>query len=290
MLSLSIYHGLQSYNRVKSYCCTNLPRAFMFNFERLDILCAWIGHPSKSLRLFQFFENFHCSFFSDSIHDEPHTYIRLKSYGSLNLPRAFMLNFKGLDILCAWVGHPSEKLWPFEFLESIRCLILSVSIYHGPQSYTHVNSSGRFNWTRASVFNFEHLDILCAWVGHPSKKFWPFEFLGSFRCSFFSVLIYHGPQSYNQLKSNGRLNWTRAFVFNFKSLDVLCAWIGHPSERLWPFEFLERLHCSFSSLSIYRACQSYNRVKSYGRMNLPRAFVFNFERLNILCAWIGHPS
>ena len=25
------------------------------------------------------------------------------------------------DVLCAWIGHASEKLWPFEFLESFRC-------------------------------------------------------------------------------------------------------------------------------------------------------------------------
>ena len=40
--------------------------------------------------------------------------------------------FERLDILCAWIWHPSEKLWPFELLKSFHCSILSVSIYYAP--------------------------------------------------------------------------------------------------------------------------------------------------------------
>ena len=37
-----------------------------------------------------------------------------------------LFNFERLDVLCAWIGFPCDKLWPYEFLESFRCLILSV--------------------------------------------------------------------------------------------------------------------------------------------------------------------
>ena len=37
-----------------------------------------------------------------------------------------LFNFERLDIICAWIGLPCDKLWPFEFLESFRCSISSV--------------------------------------------------------------------------------------------------------------------------------------------------------------------
>jgi len=110
-------------------------------------------------------------------------------------------------------------------------------------------------------------------------------------------------------------------LFNFEHLDILCPRIGHPCENLWPFEFLESLCCSISSVSIYYVPESGIRVKCYDHLNFSRASVvqfrasryimspnrtsvwklitvrispglplFNFERLDILCSWIGHPS
>ena len=200
-----------------------------------------------------------------------------------------MFNFECLNKLCAWIGHPSEKLWPFEFLQNFHFSISNVSIFHGPQSYTHVKSYGRLNSTRASVFNLEGLDKLSAWIGHPSEMLWPFEFLLNFRFSISSVLIHHGRQSYTHVKRYGRLNSTKVFVFKFERVDKLCAWIGHLSEKLRPFEFLENFHFLISSAFIYHGPQLYIHFKSYGCLNWIRAFVFNFERLDILCAWIGHP-
>ena len=107
--------------------------------------------------------------------------------------------FEHLDIFCAWIGPPCEKLWPFEFLESFRCSISSVSIYYAPESDLRVKSYDHFKFSRASIvqfrtsqyitrlnrtselkvmtiwisrelplFNFVRLDILCAWIGPPS--------------------------------------------------------------------------------------------------------------------------
>ena len=106
-------------------------------------------------------------------------------------------------------------------------------------------------------------------------------------------------------------------LFNFERLDILCACIGHPSEKLWPFEFIESFLYSISSVSIYYFPESDIRVKGYDHLNFSRGFVvqfrasryimslnqtsewkvmttwisrelalFNFERLDILCAWI----
>ena len=102
-----------------------------------------------------------------------------------------LFNFEHLDIVFSQIGYPWNKLWPFEFLESFRFLISSVSIYYVPESdfclksYDHSNFSRdsavqfRASWyimspNRTSVwkvmtirisrehpmFNFEHLDIV----------------------------------------------------------------------------------------------------------------------------------
>ena len=137
----------------------------------------------------------------------------MKSYTSLISQELALFNFEPLDILCARIGHPCEKLWLFEFPESFQCLISSVSIYYKLESDIRVKSYEHLNYSRASIvqfrasryiislnrtfvwkvmtiwisqelplFNFEPLDILCAWIGYPCEKLWPFEYLDSFWC------------------------------------------------------------------------------------------------------------
>jgi len=120
------------------------------------------------------------------------------------------------------------------------------------------------------LFNFEHLDILCAWIGPTCENLWPFEIIKSFPCSFSSVSICDAPESDIRVKSYDHWNFSRAFFVQFRaspyvmrlnrtsewnvltiwisrelplfyseSLVMFCAWIGHPSKKLWPFEFLE---------------------------------------------------
>ena len=243
--SVLIYYWSQSDILVESYGRLNLPWASKFNFECLNILCNRIRHPSEKLWPFEFIENFHFSISSFSIFRSPQSYTRVKNYDHLNLPCASMFNFKHLDILCNRIRHPSEMLWPFEFCESLRCSIFSVSIYHGPQSYSRVKSYGRLNLPRAFVLNIECPDILCVWIGHLSEKLWPFEIPESFRCSILSVSIYHWPQSYTRVKSYGHLNMPRAYLFKFKRVNIWLALITHPSKKLWLFKFAQSFCVQF---------------------------------------------
>ena len=111
-----------------------------------------------------------------------------------------LFNFEHLDILSPWIGHTSEKLWPFKCVESFHCSISRVTIYFHPElnirvkSYENLNfsrSSGvqfrasryvkRLNWTSdikfmtiwisrdLLLFDSELLDMWCAWIGHPSE-------------------------------------------------------------------------------------------------------------------------
>jgi len=201
-----------------------------------------------------------------------------------------LFNFESLDILCALIGHPCKKWWQFEFLNSIRCAISSVSMYYAPESDMCVKSYDHMNFSRASVVQFQaaryitNLNRTTMWI----------------------VMSIWISQEHPLLK--------------FENLDVLCAWIRHLCEKLWPFEFLDGFRCSISSISMCYAHESDICVKSYDHLNFSRASVvqflahryimhlnrtsvwkvmtiwisrelplFNFERLDIWCTWIGHP-
>ena len=131
-----------------------------------------------------------------------------------------LFNFEHLDILCACIGPPSEKLWPFEFLESFHCSISSISIYDVPESDIWVKRYDNFNFSRASVLQFRASPyVMCL-----------------NRTSEWKVMTI--------------LNSRELPLFNFEHLNIWCAWIGHSSETLWPFVFLESFRSSFSSFSI----------------------------------------
>jgi len=137
--SVSIYYGIHSDIRVKSYCHLILLRASVLNFEGLDILRDTIGHPSKKLLSLDFAQSFYSEY-------------RISRYTMADNRTA---EYKVIvDLFC------SELLF----------WISSVSIYYGTQSDNRVKSYCRLIFLRASVLNFERLDILRDTIGHPSKK------------------------------------------------------------------------------------------------------------------------
>ena len=73
----------------------------------------------------------------------------MKSYCRLNLLRGSVFNYERLGILRDSIGHPSQKLFSFEYAQSL-------------------------------YFNYERLDKLRDSIGHPSKKLLSFEFAQSF--------------------------------------------------------------------------------------------------------------
>jgi len=129
-----------------------------------------------------------------------------------------LFNFERLNELCPRIGHLCEKLWPFEFLESFRCSISSVSIYYVPESNIRVKCYDHSNLSRASIVQFR----ASRWVMSPN------------RASEWNVMT---------IRISRELP-----LFNFECLDILCPRIGHSSEMLWPFEFLESFRCSISSV------------------------------------------
>ena len=141
ILSVSIFYSPEWDKWVKSYGNFNLPGTFVSNFERLDILWFVIRHSSQKLWPFQFAISFcvqslasryimvHNQTFESkvmpvwicsehpqsisrvSIYCGPQSDIHVKSYASLNLLEASVINFEGLDILSTAFKHLSQKLW-----------------------------------------------------------------------------------------------------------------------------------------------------------------------------------
>ena len=175
----------------------------------------------------------------------PESDIRVKTYDHSNFWRGFVVQFRA----SRWVMSPNRtSVWKVMTIRICR---------------------------QFPLFNFDHLDILCPRIGHPSEILWPFEFLESFRCSISSVSIYYVPESDIRVKCYDHSNFSRASVvqfrasryimypnrtsewnvmtirisrelplFNFERLDILCPRIELPSEMLWPFEFVESFRCS----------------------------------------------
>ena len=158
-----------------------------------------------------------------------------------------MFIFERVDILCARIRHPCEKWWPIEFLEGFRCLISSVLIYYNPESDLSVKSYDHLNLSGASVFHFwacRHIIILN-------------------RTSVWKVMTI----------------WISRELplFNFERLDILCARIEHPCEKLWPIEFLESFRCLISSIWIYYKPELDLSVKSFDHLHFSRASVVQFR-------------
>ena len=127
-------------------------------------------------------------------------------------------NFERLHILFSRIGHPSEKLWQFEFPESIRLTILSVSIYYFPESDIRLKSYDHLNFSIASVVQFRASRYMMR-LNRTSV------------CKVMTIWI------------SRYLPW-----FNFGRLHILCPRTDLLYEILWPFEFLESFHCSILSV------------------------------------------
>ena len=137
ILSVLIYFGTQSDIRVKIYCSLHLLRACIFNFERLDILRDSTKNPSSKLLSFEFATRFRLKFRA--------------SWYITGLNRTFELK---VIVVCICYELPFS--------------ITSVSIYYGTQSDIQVKNYCQLNLLWASVFNFEHLDILRDLIEHSS--------------------------------------------------------------------------------------------------------------------------
>ena len=158
-----------------------------------------------------------------------------------------LFNFECLDVLCPWIVHSSEKLWPFEFLNRFRCSISRVSIYYAPKSHIRVKSYDHLIFSRAFCDQFRALRYIMRLKRTSVWKVLTIWISRNFLCSICSVSICDVPESDIQVKSYIWISWELS-LFNLERLDILCTWIGHVSEKLCPFEYLGSFRWSISSI------------------------------------------
>ena len=178
-MSVSIYYGTPSNIREKSYCRLNLLRASVFNYERLDILRDSIGHPSKKLLSFEFAQCF-CFQLRASRYI---TGLNWTSESKVIVVWFFSdLQFSILSV-SIYSGHnrtSESKVIDVWICWVLLFSILSVSIFYGALSNIRVKSYCRLIFVRASLFNYERLDILRDSIWHPSQNLLSFKFAESF--------------------------------------------------------------------------------------------------------------
>ena len=144
--------------------------------------------------------------------------IRVKRYDHSNLSRASVVQFAA----SRWVMSENRTSeWKFMTIRITRVLPL---------------------------FNFERPDILCP-ESDIRVKFYHHSNLS--RASGFQFWASRWVMSPNRTSVGNvmtiRLCWELS-LFNFKRVDILCPRIGHPSEMLWLFEFVDSFRCSISSV------------------------------------------
>jgi len=119
---------------------------------------------------------------------------------SLELP---LFNFERHDMWFARIGQPCEKLWSFEFLDSFRYFISSVSIYYKPESDLSVKSYDHLNFSRTSVVDFR----VSLYVSHLNRT----------SVVQFQEYRYVMRLNWRSVKSYDHLNYSRASVIQFRA-------------------------------------------------------------------------
>jgi len=146
-----------------------------------------------------------------------------------------LFNFERLNMWCAWIGHPSVKLWQFKFLESFRCSISSVSIYDSPESHLRVKSYDHLNFSRSYVFQLRATPyVMCL---NRTSEWKVMTILISRELPLFNFELWY------MMLLNRTSVWKVMTIwisrdlpwFNFGHLHMWCAWIGPPCEKLWQF-------------------------------------------------------
>jgi len=183
--SVWIYHGPHTYTRVKSYGCSNLPTASVFNFYHLDILCARTGQASEMYSPFEFLDSFRCSF-----------RVSRHIMGFMHTPES--------KILVVWIYR------------ELPCSISSISIYYAPESEIRVKCYDHLNYSRASIVHFLASWYIMGLTHTPESNVIAVGICREFSCSISGVLMYYAPELDIWLKSNDHLNFSRASVVHFR--------------------------------------------------------------------------
>jgi len=225
--------------------CRELP---LFNFERLDELCHWIGHPCEKLWPFEFVESFRCSILSVSKYYVPESDIRVKFYDHSNFSRASVVQFRASRWVMSANRTSCEKLWPFEYLECFRCSILSVSIVYVLESDIGVKCYDHSNLSRAFVVQFRAFRYIMSPNRSSVRKVMTNRISGQLPLFNSSVSIYYVPESDIFVKSYDHSNFSRASVVQFLASRYIMSPNQTSEWNVMIIRIFESFRCSISSV------------------------------------------
>ena len=143
-----------------------------------------------------------------------------------------LFNFERLDEFCLGIGHPVKS---YDLSNLSRA---SVVQFRASRYIMSPNRTSKWNFMtiwisrELRLFNFELLDELCPRIGHPVKSY------DLSNLSRASVVQFQASRYIKSL--NRTCEWQLMTIwisrelplFNFEGLDILCTWIGYPSEKL----------------------------------------------------------
>ena len=206
--------------------------------------------------------------------------------------------FERLDISCASHIYPSQKLWTFEFVESLRLQFRASR--HIVRLNRRLERKVMTFWISRELpwFIFECLDISWASHIHPSQKLWPFEFAESFRVQFqASRYIMHLNRTSEWKLAHW--NYSRAYAIHFLAAPYTMGLTHTPETKVIAVWSCRELACSISSVLIKYVLESDIRVKCYDPLNFSRASVDHFwasryimalthtPESKVMAVWIG---
>jgi len=223
----------------------------MFNFERLDILYAWIEHLSES-------------------------------YDHMSLLRGSIVIFREARYIIGLNRAYQSKVLAIWICVVLPGLISSISIYYAPESNIRVKSYDHLNFTRASIVQFRASQYIFGLNRTSESKVLAVWIILVLWCLISSISIYYMPESDLRVKCFDHMSFRELPLLYFKSLNILLAWIGHPSQKGLAIWICLVLPCLISSISIYYAPESRSECKLITIWISWEIMLYNFECLNIL--------
>jgi len=217
-----------------------------------------------------------CLISSVLIYYTPETDIPVKSNDHLNFSRASVVHFRAPRYIMGLKHTPEPKVMVVRICRELPCSISSVSIYYAPELDIRVKSNDHLNFLRASVFHFRESWYIMGLTHTPESKVMVVWICQGLPCWILNASIYYAHELYIRVKSNDRLNFSRAYVVHFRAPRYIMGLKHTPESKVMAIRIFRELPCSISSVFIYYPPGMDIRLKSKDHLIFSRASVVHF--------------
>ena len=154
--------------------------------------------------------------------------------------------------------------------------ISRVSIYDARELDIRHKSYSHLNFSRASIVQFTTSRYIIGADHTFESKVIAVCICSELPCLISRVSINDACESDIRVKSYTHFNFSRAFVVQFIASRYIMGFNHTFESKVMAFSISRELSCSILSVSIYDACESDIRVKSYSHLNFSRASIVQF--------------